>query len=108
AYTEAIRLTKAGFAGNLPGIKLLGKIPQSIQPIIGGIIIGSVGWHYPQILGIGYGTVEAILQDEDFSLNLLLILLILKLLMTAVSSGSGFVGGVFAPAMFLGASFGST
>jgi H+/Cl- antiporter ClcA/CBS domain-containing protein len=106
-YTESIRLAKAGFAGNLSGLKLLGKIPQSIQPILGGVIIGAVGWRYPQILGIGYGTVEAMLQDEDFSLNLLLILLVLKLLMTAVSSGSGFVGGLFAPAMFLGASFGS-
>jgi len=106
-YTESIRLAKAGFAGNLPGLTLLGQIPQSIQPILGGVIIGIVGWRYPQILGIGYGTVEAMLQDEDFSLNLLLILLVLKLLITAVSSGSGFVGGLFAPAMFLGASFGS-
>ncbi len=106
-YTESIRLAKAGFAGNLPGLTFLGKIPQSIQPILGGVIIGIVGWRYPQILGIGYGTVEAMLQDEDFSLNLLLILLVLKLLITAVSSGSGFVGGLFAPAMFLGASFGS-
>jgi H+/Cl- antiporter ClcA/CBS domain-containing protein len=106
-YTESIRLAKSAFAGNLPGLKLLGKIPQSIQPILGGVIIGIVGWRYPQILGIGYETVEAMLQDEDFSLNLLLILLVLKLLMTAVSSGSGFVGGLFAPAMFLGASFGS-
>jgi H+/Cl- antiporter ClcA/CBS domain-containing protein len=106
-YTESIRLAKSAFAGNLPGLKLLGKIPQSIQPILGGVIIGIVGWCYPQILGIGYETVEAMLQDEDFSLNLLLILLVLKLLMTAVSSGSGFVGGLFAPAMFLGASFGS-
>jgi H+/Cl- antiporter ClcA len=106
-YTESIRLAKAGFAGNLSGLKLLGKIPQSIQPILGGVIIGAVGWRYPQILGIGYGTVEAMLQDEDFSLNILLILLVLKLLMTAISSGSGFVGGLFAPAMFLGASFGS-
>ncbi|MTJ14129.1 chloride channel protein [Anabaena sp. UHCC 0187] len=106
-YTESIRLAKAGFAGNLPRFKFLSKIPQSIQPIIGGVIIGLVGWRYPQILGIGYDTVQAILQDEDFSLNLLLILLILKLLMTAVSAGSGFVGGLFAPAMFLGASFGS-
>jgi len=106
-YTESIGLAKAIFTGNFPGLTLLGKIPQSIQPILGGVIIGIVGWRYPQVLGIGYGTVEAMLQDEDFSLNLLLILLVLKLLMTAVSSGSGFVGGLFAPAMFLGASFGS-
>ncbi|PPJ64401.1 chloride channel protein [Cuspidothrix issatschenkoi] len=106
-YTELIRLAKASFAGHLPGLKLLNKIPQSIQPILGGVILGIVGWQYPQIWGIGYDTVQAMLQDEDFSLELLLILLLLKLLMTAVSAGSGFVGGLFAPAMFLGASFGS-
>jgi H+/Cl- antiporter ClcA len=106
-YTELIRLGKAGFAGRVPGFKLLSKIPLPIQPIIGGAIVGVVALQYPQILGIGYGTVQAMLQDQEFSLNLLLVLMLLKLLMTAVSSGSGFVGGLFAPAMFLGASFGS-
>ncbi|AFZ58951.1 chloride channel protein [Anabaena cylindrica FACHB-243] len=106
-YTEAIRLAKAFFAGRVPGFEFLLKIPQPIQPIIGGAIIGTVAFYYPQILGIGYGTVQPMLQDQEFSLNLLLILMVLKLLMTAVCSASGFVGGLFAPAMFLGASFGS-
>ncbi|MFM7364297.1 MAG: chloride channel protein [Cuspidothrix sp.] len=106
-YTELVRLAKASFAGHVSSLKLLNTIPQSIQPILGGVILGIVGWQYPQILGIGYDTVQAMLQDQDFSLELLLILLLLKLLMTALSAGSGFVGGLFAPAMFLGASFGS-
>jgi H+/Cl- antiporter ClcA len=106
-YGETIRLAKAIFAGRIPGFDFLSKIPQPIQPIIGGAIIGVVALQYPQILGIGYGTVQAMLQDQDFSLELLLALLALKLLMTALSSASGFVGGLFAPAMFLGASFGS-
>jgi H+/Cl- antiporter ClcA len=106
-YTELIRLAKASFVGNVPGLKFLGKIPKSIQPILGGAIVGVVALQYPQILGIGYGTVQAMLQDREFSLNLLLLLLVVKLLMTAVSAGSGFVGGLFAPAMFLGASLGS-
>ncbi|MBD2662988.1 Cl-channel voltage-gated family protein [Richelia sinica FACHB-800] len=106
-YGETIRLAKAIFAGRIPGFDVLSKIPQPVQPIIGGAIIGVVALQYPQILGIGYGTVQAMLQDQDFSLELLLALLALKLLMTALSSASGFVGGLFAPAMFLGASFGS-
>ncbi|MBD2138859.1 chloride channel protein [Anabaena sp. FACHB-1237] len=106
-YKESIRIFKAGFDGNLPNLHLLRKIPQWFKPIIGGVIVGLVGWRYPQILGIGYGIVQAMLQDEDFSLNLLLILLVLKLLMTSISAGSGFVGGLFAPAMYLGASLGS-
>lgn len=106
-YKESIRIFKTAFDGNIPGLHLLSKIPQWFKPIIGGVIVGLVGWRYPQILGIGYGIVQAMLQDEDFSLNLLLILLMLKLLMTSISAGSGFVGGLFAPAMYLGASLGS-
>ena len=61
----------------------------------------------PQVLGVGYETVQAMLQDVKFSLPLLLLLLFVKLAMTAISLGSGLVGGIFAPAMFLGASLGS-
>lgn len=106
-YTQSIRLAKAFFEGRIKGFEVFTKIPQPIQPIIGGAVVGLVALQYPQILGIGYGTVQAMLQDQEFSLNLLLELIVLKLLMTAVSSASGFVGGLFAPAMFLGASFGS-
>lgn len=106
-YTQLIRLTKACFAGRVPGFDFLGRIPKYIHPIIGGVMIGTVALLFPQILGTGYETVEAMLQDVEFSLLLLIELLILKLLMTAISAGSGFVGGLFAPAMFLGASFGS-
>ncbi|RUR83020.1 chloride channel protein [Chlorogloeopsis fritschii PCC 9212] len=106
-YTQSIRLLKATFAGKVPGFAWLGKIPKPIHPILGGAIVGAVALYLPQILGIGYETVEAMLQDVEFSLQLLLLLLVAKLAMTAISAGSGFVGGVFAPAMFLGASLGS-
>ncbi|HIK06257.1 MAG TPA: chloride channel protein [Trichormus sp. M33_DOE_039] len=106
-YTQSIRLAKAGFAGSIPGLSFFGKIPQPIHPIIGGVIVGVAALQFPQILGTGYETVQAMLQDVEFSLNVLLALLVVKLLMTAISAGSGFVGGLFAPAMFLGASLGS-
>ena len=106
-YTQSIRLSKACFAGKVPGFGFLGRIPEPIHPIIGGVIIGAVALHFPQILGVGYETVEAMLQDVEFPLYLLVVLLVVKLLMTAISAGSGFIGGLFAPAMFLGASFGS-
>ncbi|MGH1396369.1 MAG: chloride channel protein [Trichormus sp.] len=106
-YTQLIRLTKAGFAGSIPGVKFLAKIPRPIHPIIGGVIVGAVALQFPQILGTSYGTIQAMLQDVEFSVDLLLALLVAKLLMTAMSAGSGFVGGLFAPAMFLGASLGS-
>lgn len=107
AYTEAVRLAKNCFAGKIRYLEWFARIPKPIHPIIGGAIVGIAALQFPQILGVGYGTVQAMLQDVEVSVQLLVTLLLLKLVMTAISAGSGFVGGLFAPAMFLGASFGS-
>ncbi|TAE60579.1 MAG: CBS domain-containing protein [Nostocales cyanobacterium] len=106
-YKQSISVAKDFFGGKFKNFEFLGNVPKPIRPIIGGAIVGFVAVKYPQILGIGYGTVQGMLQDQEFSLNLLVVLMVLKVLMTAVSSANGFVGGLFAPAMFLGASFGS-
>lgn len=107
-YTQSLRLARACFQGEVRGFRWLGQIPPSIHCVIGGACVGAVAVQWPQILGIGYETVEAMLQDVEFSLQLLVVLLVIKLVMTAISLGSGLVGGVFAPAMFLGASLGAT
>lgn len=107
AYTEAIQLADRCFQGKVPGFAWLAHVPRPIHPIIGGACVGLVALQLPQVLGVGYETVEAMLQDVKFSLPLLLLLLGVKLATTAVSLGSGLVGGIFAPAMFLGASLGS-
>lgn len=108
AYTQAIKLAQASFRGEIAGLQWLGKLPIWLKPTIGGIILGVVALYLPQVLGVDYGTVEQILTGNQFSLTLLLWLLGVKLMVTAISLGSGFVGGVFAPALFLGACLGST
>ena len=85
----------------------MANLPIGITPAIGGLLVGLVALKFPQILGIGYETVEAMLQDVGFSLVLLGSLVLAKLVMTAVSLGSGLVGGLFAPSMFLGACMGT-
>ncbi len=107
AYTQLLRLGRACFRGEVQGFGWLARIPLAVHPVIGGAVVGLVALKLPQILGIGYETIEAMLQDVKFSLQLLLVLLVMKLIMTAISMGSGLVGGVFAPAMFLGASLGA-
>ncbi|MBD1888498.1 chloride channel protein [Coleofasciculus sp. FACHB-SPT9] len=106
-YTQSIQLARSFFRGQIAGFEWLGKIPRSLCPIIGGACLGLVALQWPQILGIGYETIAAMLQDVDFPLGLLLVLLVVKLIVTAISLGSGLVGGIFAPAMFLGASLGA-
>ncbi|EKQ70106.1 chloride channel protein EriC [Leptolyngbyaceae cyanobacterium JSC-12] len=107
AYTQAIQLAQRLFRGEITGFTQMAKIPPMFRPFIGGMCVGIVALQFPQILGIGYETVEAMLQDAPFSIWLLLALLVVKLAMTAISSGSGLVGGLFAPAMFLGATLGA-
>jgi H+/Cl- antiporter ClcA/CBS domain-containing protein len=107
AYTQTVQYSRSAFAGKIPSLGWLGKIPHWLTPILGGLAIGLVALKFPQIKGIGYETIEAILQDVEFSLPLLVSILIIKLLMTALSLGSGLVGGLFAPSMFLGACLGS-
>lgn len=105
-YRQAMAIAQQAFQGQLPGTQWLAKIPNPLHPVLGGIAVGAVALWFPQILGVGYETIESILQDVQFPLRMVIALLGLKLVMTAVSFGSGFVGGVFAPALFLGASLG--
>ena len=106
-YMRSLKFSQRCFQGQVPTVGWLAKIPQPLHPVIGGICLGLVALKLPQILGVGYETVESMLQDVQFPLPLVIALLVMKLVMTAVSFGSGFVGGVFAPALFLGASLGS-
>ncbi len=107
AYTATLQQAKLGFSGQLRGWHWLAVIPRPAQPLLGGLVVGLAALAFPQILGTGYETIEAILQDVDFSAWFLAALVLVKLLTTAVSLGSGFVGGIFAPALFLGAALGA-
>lgn len=107
-YTQCIQLARRCFQGEVMGLQWLGRLPPPIKPVIGGCCVGLAAMYAPQILGVGYETIQAMLQGVEFSLPLLLTLLVIKLVMTALSLGSGLVGGIFAPAMFLGATLGVT
>ena len=106
-YTQAIQLARSCFEGEIAGLSWLGRLPPPIKPVIGGLCVGLAALCTPQILGVGYETIQAMLQGVGFSVPLLLTLLVIKLIMTAISLGSGLVGGIFAPAMLLGATLGT-
>ncbi len=106
-YTQAIQLARRCFQGEVIGLHWLGRLPHPIKPVIGGFCVALVAIHTPQILGVGYETIQAMLQGVEFTVPLLLALLVIKLVMTSICLGSGLVGGIFAPAMFLGATLGT-
>jgi len=61
--------------------------------------------HY-YIEGVGYATIMDILRGDLTAWGFLLVLVVAKLLVTCLTLGSGASGGVFSPAMFLGATLG--
>jgi CIC family chloride channel protein len=82
------------------------KIDNRLKPVIGGLLLGAIGFMYPAVLGLGdYETQMAI--AGDIALTLCLILLVLKFVATVVSLSFGFNGGVFGPSLFMGAMLGA-
>jgi H+/Cl- antiporter ClcA/CBS domain-containing protein len=75
-------------------------------PAFGGLVIGLGGLIEPHALGVGYDTIAALLQGH-FVAKTLLVLMIVKGLIWAISLGSGTSGGVLAPLLILGGSLGA-
>jgi len=77
------------------------------QPVAGGVLVGLVGWFVPQVLGVGYGYVGDALNGQ-MALKLMLLLVVLKLITVTTSYASGNAGGIFGPALFIGAMLGGS
>jgi CIC family chloride channel protein len=78
------------------------KFPEYLKGIIGGLILGVASLVFPQILGVGYGAIDMALMQK-MAWWLLLVLVLVKILATSITIGSGGSGGIFAPSLFLGA-----
>ncbi|MBM5795229.1 MAG: chloride channel protein [Cyanobacteria bacterium M_surface_7_m2_037] len=86
----------------------LAQLPTCVVTGLGGLAVGLLALGFPQVLGVGYDTIGALLgRDGGIALVSLLGLLAVKLLATGLSSATGFVGGGFAPSLFLGAVLGN-
>jgi CIC family chloride channel protein len=77
-----------------------------LKPILGGVLIGTIGLGLPHIFGVGYDSIDACLQNQ-LGLWLALVLVFAKILSTSLTLGSGGSGGIFAPSLFLGAMTGN-
>lgn len=103
------------------------RVPLALRPAIGGLCLGLVAVAYPPLLelagvapewaggemtgglphvyGSGFETIGAALAGP-LPAGLLLALVVLKMIATSCTLGSGNSGGVFAPALFMGAMLG--
>ncbi len=76
-----------------------------LKPAIGGLGVGVIGFFYPEVFGIGYATITAVLEGE-LVLNLLIALLVLKIIAFSLTVGSGGSGGAIVPSLFVGSMLG--
>ncbi len=81
------------------------RLPIYARMGMGGLVVGAIATFHPEVCGNGYAAVNAILRGEWFWQTLAIVLL-LKVIATAATFGSGAVGGVFTPTLFVGASGG--
>ncbi len=81
-------------------------VPSYVRPAIGGLLVGSLAYFLPQILGQGYGWVQ-LAMDGQLALWLIVVVAFVKILTTGLTIGSGGSGGTFAPAVMIGGLLGT-
>jgi H+/Cl- antiporter ClcA len=77
------------------------------SPVIGALILGMIGYFYPQVLGTSYDTIRDMLNDR-LTAGHLLGISVAKFWALVISLGSGTTGGVFAPSLVVGGGLGAT
>jgi len=89
-------------------------LPSAVKPALGGLLVGAIGLCWPEVFGNGFHEVADLLAGRlpTFDPARLLaasalLLFLLKPVATACSVGSGGQGGVFTPAMMVGATLGA-
>lgn len=80
-------------------------ISAPFRPIVGGAILGAMAMLTPVVLGSGHGAMQILLVSNP-TWTLLATAIILKMLASAISLGSGFRGGLFFASLLLGALIG--
>jgi chloride channel protein, CIC family len=96
-YLRFLRAVERLFA------KLVMPVPTKLA--LGGAIVGALAIVSPDVCGNGQGLLSTLFHQNWFSDEILAILL-LKIVATAATFGSGAVGGVFTPTLFIGAAIG--
>ena len=81
------------------------SMPLPMRLAIGGLGVGIISVWVPEVWGNGYSVVNSLIH-QPWLWSSLLTILICKVVATAFTAGSGAVGGVFTPALFVGAAVG--
>ncbi len=98
-----------GFYGMRAYFQRLG-ISRFLKPALGGLLVGIIGMFLPQVLGMGYGWLQIAMTGNFvlFPIILIPVIIVVKIIATSLTVGSGGSGGVFAPALVVGGLLGAS
>ena len=87
------------------------RLPLVARLALGGAVVGTIAIYFPVVCGNGYSGVSDLLgghylTDGKLLWQSVLLIFFFKMIATSATFGSGAVGGVFTPTLFVGASFG--
>ncbi len=115
---ELLLVVATGIAAGLLGPLFIGilnyahsnlaalRLPLWLKMAVAGLAVGGLSVIRPEVWGNGYSVVNSLLHQSWIWQSVLLIL-VLKIIATVLTSGSGAVGGVFTPTLFVGAAMGT-
>ena len=101
-----IGIVAAAFVRSMIGIHKFAPEPLWIRLLLAGVLTGALGTIAPQVMGIGYDTVNLALVGE-LSITILLVSFVLKILASSAAIALGMPVGVIGPTLFIGAMAGS-
>ncbi|MGD1870675.1 MAG: chloride channel protein [Neomegalonema sp.] len=90
----------------IDGVREAAKVPVWLQPAMAGFLLGCTALVFPNVIGVGYQTTSLALAGA-FGFWTCVLYAVAKCFATAVTLGGRFAGGVFSPALVLGALTGS-
>tara|TARA_B100002049_G_scaffold168706_1_gene127033 strand:- start:866 stop:2587 length:1722 start_codon:yes stop_codon:yes gene_type:complete len=87
-------------------VPLLGKVRISLRIALAGLVTGLLAVQFPQIMGLGFETVNASLAGE-YAIAIALGVGLAKLLATSFATAAAIPGGVILPTFVVGSALGS-
>ncbi len=80
-------------------------VPYWLRPVAGAVPLTAIALTFPEVLGSGYGGIQAQF-DTPWALVPVAGLLLAKVMASSLSIGAGFRGGLFSSSLFMGCLFG--
>ena len=83
------------------------RLAAPLRPMLAGFLLSLIAWRIPEVLGAGEEVFGFAIRGSVFGGEQLFMILVAKILVTALCIGFGFAGGVFFPSLLIGVLFGA-